>query len=189
MEQKKSTVSTMRLFVAVPIPGHITEELERWTRAHKDNLPFRKWAHPQDYHITLQFLGDTPAAKTEALLSALLEVQAAPMALALNGAGTFGPPKAPRVLWTAITGDLERLTSLHTAVIQATRSLGFEPEDRPYTPHITLARSFAGGEPISIDATANAPAGVKWEADRFVLMRTHMHASPMYEVIGEFPLS
>jgi 2'-5' RNA ligase len=186
MEQKKA--HTVRLFVAVPVPGPIAEKLKDWTLAQKEALPFRKWAHPQDYHITLQFLGDTPVAQIEALQAALREVSAAPISLALNGAGTFGPPKAPRVLWTAITGDLTGLTALHLAVVKAASSLGFEPEDRPYTPHITLARGFAGGGEMAIEATANAPAGVQWEADRFVLMQTHMHASPMYEVIGEFKL-
>lgn len=187
MDQNKAP--TIRLFVAVPIPGLIAEKLQDWTLAHKEWLPFRKWVHPQDYHITLQFLGDTPVSRAEALQAALREVRAASIGLALNGAGTFGPAKAPRVLWAALTGDLKGLTSLHMAVTKATSSLGFEPEDRPYTPHITLARGFAGGGEMPIEATADAPAGVIWEADRFVLMQTHMQASPMYEVIGEFPLT
>lgn len=187
MEQNISKEHTQRLFVAIPVPEHISGKLEDWTRAHKEKLPFRKWSHPRDYHITLQFLGDTPAAKHEALQAVLREAKATPLSLALNGAGTFGPPKAPRVLWAAVSGDLERLASLHLEVIKATRSIGFEPEDRPYAPHITLARGFAGSGEMPPEATVSAPATFEWEADRFVLMRTHMNASPMYEVIGEFP--
>lgn len=180
---------TQRLFVAIPVPEHISRKLEDWTLDHKAQLRFRKWTHPRDYHITLQFLGDTPAAKREALQNVLGEARAMPISLALNGAGTFGLPKAPRVLWAAVAGNLQGLASLHMEVIKATRSIGFEPEDRPYSPHITLARGFIGTGGMPAEALLSAPASFEWEADRFVLMRTHMNASPMYEVIGNFPLS
>lgn len=189
MEQHTSKEPAQRLFVAIPVPEHISERLEDWTREQKEKLSFRKWSHPRDYHITLQFLGDTPAAKHEALQAVLQEAKAKPFSLALNGAGTFGPPSAPRVLWAAVSGDLEALTALHREVIKATRSIGFEPEERPYSPHITLARKFAGAGEMPPEATFSAPALFEWEANRFVLMRTHMNASPMYEVIGEFRLS
>jgi 2'-5' RNA ligase len=189
LEQHISKEHTQRLFVAIPVPEPISRKLEDWTRAHKEKLPFRKWTHPLDYHITLQFLGDTPAAKQEALQAVLKEARVTPFSLALNGAGTFGPKASPRVLWAAVSGDLEGLTALHQKVINSTRSIGFEPEDRPYAPHITLARKFAGGGEMPNEAILSAPSLFEWEADRFVLMRTHMNASPMYEVIGAFPLS
>lgn len=189
MEQHHSKEQSQRLFVAIPVPEHISGRLENWTREQKDKLPFRKWSHPRDYHITLQFLGDTPAARHEALQAALREARVKPFSLALNGAGTFGPPSAPRVLWAAVGGDLEALTALHREIVKATRPIGFEPEDRPYAPHITLARRFAGDGEMPSDAALSAPSSYEWEADRFVLMRTHMNASPMYEIIGTFPMS
>lgn len=189
MKQSDVKDQSMRVFAALPIPESITEVLIRWTHTHKEKLPFRKWTNPKDYHITLQFLGEVSVAKIEALQAALMKVKAAPIALSVNGAGTFGTPKAPRVLWSAVSGNLEGLTSLHMAIIQVTRSLGFVPEDRPFTSHITLARGFAGGNAFPIEAIDSAPSGTKWEADCFVLMRTNMNASPMYEVIGKYPLS
>ena len=48
---------TQRLFVAIPVPEHISRKLEDWTLDHKAQLRFRKWTHPRDYHITLQFWG------------------------------------------------------------------------------------------------------------------------------------
>jgi 2'-5' RNA ligase len=189
MGQENSKDHTQRLFIAIPVPEPISKKLEEWTLDHKEKLSFRKWTHPRDYHITLQFLGDTTAAQRDALQAALREVKAKSLSLALNGAGTFGLAKSPRVLWAAVAGDLEGLNNLHAEVIKATRTAGFEPEDRPYSPHITLARGFAGGMDMSKESTASAPSSFDWKADRFVLMRTHMHASPMYEVIGEFPLS
>ncbi|MCA0758175.1 RNA 2',3'-cyclic phosphodiesterase [Paenibacillus sp. N4] len=185
----KSDEAAMRLFVALPAPPPVADELECWTREQKKRLSFRKWTHPRDYHLTLQFLGDVPVSRAEELAGALRTVQTGPIRLELGGIGTFGQPSAPRVLWASVTGDLERLTALHKAVTEATAPLGFEAESRPYAPHITLARGFAGGSPEGGFGELAAPSGAGWVADRFVLMRTHMHQSPMYEVIGEFPLA
>jgi len=187
MELRQSKEHTQRLFIAIPVPEPISRKLEEWTLVHKESLPFRKWTHPRDYHITLQFLGETPAAKHAALLAALREVQAQPVSLTLHGAGTFGPPKTPRVLWAGVAGNLAGLTALHSEVIKATRTANFEPEDRPYSPHITLARTYAGAAELPLGVISSAPFSGEWAVDRFVLMRTHLNASPMYEVIGQFP--
>lgn len=179
----------MRLFVALPLAPRIAEELSRWTQAQRERLPFRKWTHPNDYHITLQFLGETSAAKADRLREALREIKAAPIPLTLDGAGTFGPRRAPRVLWAALSGDTQALASLHEQVIRSTSPLGFAPEDRPFASHITLARNFRGADDgMPEDALASAPAGLTWEADRFALMRTRLGSSPMYETVNEFPL-
>ncbi|MNP26075.1 RNA 2',3'-cyclic phosphodiesterase [compost metagenome] len=184
----KSNHPSVRLFVAVPVPTQIANELERWTKANSDLLPFRKWVHPQDYHITIQFLGETPIEKMDGLQTALRSITAKTASLMLNGAGIFGTPKSPRVLWAAVSGNLHRLNNLHASVIQSTQPLGYVPEDRPYTAHITLARNYTGEKPFNIDSLQFAPAGVEWKADRFILMQTHMNASPMYEMIESYPL-
>ncbi|WP_053374056.1 RNA 2',3'-cyclic phosphodiesterase [Paenibacillus sp. FJAT-27812] len=176
-----------RLFIAIPVPEPIAKLLADWTLVHKEKLPFRKWTHPRDYHITLQFLGDTTAAQHEMLLYSLREVKGNPLTLALNGAGTFGKPESPRVLWAAVGGDVEPLTALQAEVVKATRTANFEPEERTFRPHLTLAKGFAGGLLLSNETLSSIPS-FEWEADRFVLMRTHMNASPMYEVISDFPL-
>ncbi|MNZ93622.1 RNA 2',3'-cyclic phosphodiesterase [compost metagenome] len=196
-----ASARAMRLFIAIPIPAPAAHALQEWVAASKPYLPFRKWTHPRDYHITLQFLGDVSGDQVDALHSALRAVRSCAIRLALNGFGIFGSPKAPRVLWAAADGELDRLTLLHQAIIEATGALGYKAEDRPYAPHITLARGFDGERQLDyantgmnsngtlpFEAKARAPRGFAWEADRFVLMRTHMHASPMYEIIGEYPL-
>ncbi|MEK8132636.1 RNA 2',3'-cyclic phosphodiesterase [Paenibacillus filicis] len=179
----------MHIFVAVPLPEKITEELERWTHIHREQLTFRRRTHPHDYHITLQFLGEATPSKVEDVQAALGAIRCTPFALALHGFGTFGTPQAPRVLWAAVAGELQGLHALHTSVVQANAVLGFAPEERPYAPHITLARRFEGASPFTLDTMTTALAAEAWEADRFVLMQTHKHASPMYEVIGEYELT
>ena len=179
----------MRVFVALPVEGQAAEELRGWTSLYRQQLPFRKWTHPQDYHITLQFLGELPESRLDELHRALRGVQAGPLTLRLHGGGTFGPVRSPRVLWSDVTGDRNGLKELHEAVVQATRPLGFVPEERPYTAHITLARGYTGdGASFPGELLAGMPSEAEWTADRFVLMRTRMNESPMYETIGEYGL-
>ncbi|MUT68239.1 RNA 2',3'-cyclic phosphodiesterase [Paenibacillus sp. NEAU-GSW1] len=179
-----------RVFIALPVTGPAAEQLNQWVQAQREKLSFRKWTHPLDYHITLQFLGETPKERIAELHDALTKVQYKPVTLALNGGGIFGLPKAPRILHAVISGDREGLTALHSNIVQATKPLGFIAEDRPFTPHVTLARKFAGAErvPFSVESMESMPANVIWEADRFVLMATHMHREPMYETLFEYRL-
>lgn len=179
----------MRVFAAIPIPDAIAEQLASWTQPYKKERLFRKWTHPHDYHITLQFLGETPQEKIKTLKAALKRVKSGPLTLSLNRAGSFGQPQAPRVLWAAVAGDTAGLTALHAAVIEETRTIGYVPEDRPYSPHITIARKFIGGGGMPDGLLSAAPAGASWVADRFVLMRTHLHESPMYEIMDEYRLA
>lgn len=178
----------MRLFIAIPVSLSISKELENWVADHKIELPFRKWTHPRDYHITLQFIGDISATQCEELTIALKKIKANAISLGWSGIGTFGQPTAPRVLWGAVNGDLEGLSSLQEKVVKATTALGFVPEDRPYSPHITIARGFAGDNDMPMEPSNSSPSSKTWESDYFVLMRTHMHEAPMYEIISSFPL-
>ncbi|WP_438351076.1 RNA 2',3'-cyclic phosphodiesterase [Paenibacillus sp. FA6] len=184
----KRNSQSMRLFVAIPIPVRVTMELERWVQANRERLAFRKWTHPQDYHITIQFLGETTIENMDVLQTTLRSIKVEPISLMLKGAGFFGVPKAPRVLWAGMSGDLLGLNRFHESVIQATRALGYVPETRPYAAHITLAQRYVGENEFCSEILQSAPAGIEWEADRFTLMRTHMNASPMYEAIGSFPM-
>lgn len=179
---------SLRVFVAIPIPDHIAEELKSWRNAHKDRLPFRKWTHPKDYHITLQFLGETSLIKLEAIRDGLRRIKGTPFTLSINGGGFFGPVKTPRILWSAVSGDTKSLHLLHLSVIQATGNLGFIPEDRPYNPHITLARGSKDMDSTLLEVISSAPTGLEWEVDHFTLMRTHMNVSPMYEIVETFTL-
>ncbi|MFF2156889.1 RNA 2',3'-cyclic phosphodiesterase [Paenibacillus chitinolyticus] len=182
-----------RLFIAVPLSGPVRENLSDWTgRLKESGTPFHKWVHPEDFHITLKFIGDTPRSTLPAL-SPLLEQAAAahsPLELTAAGAGTFGPKDAPRILWAGLQGDLDALHRLQLDVEAACSSLGFEQEDRPYRPHITLARRYTGGHKWArerLDAPGEPPSA-SWTAEEIVVYRTHMGRSPMYERAEAFAL-
>jgi len=132
----------MRLFIAIEIP----EEIKRGISAIQGQL--RKsgadaaWTRPEGIHLTLKFLGEVAEAKVPDIKAAMTgAVQGvARFRLEIAGAGAFPNAKSPRVLWLGVRGDLERLAPLHASVEGAMKKLGFDPEDRAFSPHLTLAR-------------------------------------------------
>ena len=108
--------------------------------------PDVRWVGPETFHLTLQFLGETK--KLDEIRHALKELKCAPVALAFRGAGFFPNPKAPRVFWVGIESD-GNLQTLAAAVANATKTLAFERDAGPFTPHLTLARS-GSGRPLPV---------------------------------------
>lgn len=181
-----------RLFVAISIPAEIKRKLDDWCRQRRDWLPFRKWVHAEDYHITVQFLGDMPPDRLGELEASLRKavIGVASFSLKAGGCGTFGRPASPSVLWAGVKGDLPALGRLHRQVTEANRELGFVPEERRYSPHITLARKYReDAAAINAEALQGDAAFGSWTADRLVVYRTHMHERPMYETVATVSFS
>ncbi|KGE19179.1 RNA 2',3'-cyclic phosphodiesterase [Paenibacillus wynnii] len=195
MEQRGIDKDSERLFIAIRLPEELRAALGQRCGRLASELEFSKWVHAEDYHITLQFLGDTAPGKIPALIDALKAATAGftPFKLSVQQWGTFGPSSSPRVLWCGITGDLMPLHKLQQAVTSATLPLGFIGEERKYSPHITLARKYKGERPYSsglLQALQNTEPGadegiedVPWTVDSMVIFVTRMNKSPMYEVV------
>lgn len=130
-----------RLFVALELPDPVRAALvavqSEWRRTHADV----GWVHAQTMHLSLQFLGDVAAGKVGELTSALdLAADAvAPFSFEVRGAGTFGPPKAPRVVWLGVS-RCPALLELHRRLVAALEAAGFPADRREYRPHLTLGR-------------------------------------------------
>jgi 2'-5' RNA ligase len=193
MKNEADISHSERLFVAVPLPGEHREPLGELCRMLEPKVKFAKWVHPEDYHITLQFLGDTPKENIPELISALKKAAAgcSPFELSLKEWGIFGTPASPRVLWAGVSGALEKLHALQGAVTAATLPLGFAGEARPYAPHLTLARKYRGDVPynaklvdfseVLMQKREHLSSIRHWTVDGFVLYATRMCAIPMYE--------
>ncbi|NRF93268.1 RNA 2',3'-cyclic phosphodiesterase [Paenibacillus frigoriresistens] len=183
-----------RLFVGIQLPQDVQRVLDIWKSSLQEVLPFQKWTHPQDVHVTLSFLGDASAETAEALAADLRQLAAAalPLTLHAEGLGVFGPPAAPSILWAGLAGDLDALAALQREVAGVCARHGFPAEARAYRPHLTLARRYrtaAGPFKRSALAAAEAPAGgwPAWRVEDIVLYRSHLGRLPAYEPIGVFP--
>jgi 2'-5' RNA ligase len=125
-----------RLFVAVELPDSVKEAL---LELQQRVFPAARWSKRAQMHLTLHFIGAVPNEQCEAIKTTLATVKQPPFDLKLRGVGVFPQPDRARVLWAGIV-RVPGLLHLHHHIGEALKPTGFTPEDRPYTPHVTLAR-------------------------------------------------
>jgi RNA 2',3'-cyclic 3'-phosphodiesterase len=187
-----------RLFVAVPLPPEplaACQALLDGVRAGPlGDVP--RWVHLANLHLTVRFLGETPPDLTP---DAALAVRAAldgasAFDVVLSGAGAFPEARKPRALWLGIERGASELGALADSLDPALEPLGWPPDDRPYRPHLTVARldrsSISAGEAVADELRA---AAADWRtgfrADRVVVYRSHLGGGPpRYEPIVEIAL-
>jgi len=137
----------VRLFVALEIPPAVRENLAALIRDLRAIAPQLKWVRAENLHITLKFIGEVADTKLEAIRQALGTVRSgAPVTLDFRGLGFFPNEKHPRVFWA----DMEASTNLKglaTDIDRAMEKLGIPREQRPFSPHLTLARFQPPGLP------------------------------------------
>ncbi len=123
-----------RLFSAIEIPQSIAARLTLL----RAGLTGARWIDPENYHLTLRFIGDVDGVTARDFTHALGSIAAAPFELRLNGIGSFGGRK-PRAIFAGIAPS-DALDTLRRANECAAREAGLPPEGRNFTPHVTLAR-------------------------------------------------
>ncbi len=125
----------MRLFVALGLPPETRERLSRLACG----LPGVRWVPPENYHLTLRFLGEMPGHRAEELDMALSALRGRAFALLLNGVGVHEKAGRPVSLWAGVERN-PQLEHLQNKIETAVQRVGFEPERRRFLPHVTLAR-------------------------------------------------
>jgi len=123
-----------RLFTALEIPRHVGQSLAMM----RGGLPGARWIDPDNYHLTLRFIGDIDDALAREIAGLLGRVERAPFELRLDGLSSFGGRK-PRAV-VASVAPVAPLIELQAELERLLQRLGLEPEGRKYTPHVTLAR-------------------------------------------------
>ena len=126
----------MRLFVAIDLPGSLRERISALAGA---GIPGARWVPPENYHVTLRFIGETPGYLAEEIDHALLAIRARGFTLSLAGLGTFARGGKATALWVGVERNPE-LEHLRGKIETALRRCGLEPERRRFQPHVTLAR-------------------------------------------------
>jgi 2'-5' RNA ligase len=127
----------MRLFVALDLPPALRTRLG--TLSHH-GIPGARWVPEENYHVTLRFIGETPAWQAEEIDHALASLRAPGFALSLAGIGSFGGKGGRSItLWAGVERS-PALDHLRAKVETALQRIGLEPERRRFAPHVTLAR-------------------------------------------------
>ncbi len=160
------TVEVVRAFVALPISEVTRTRLARVQQDLQGACPVGvRWTRASGIHLTLFFLGDVPTSRLEPIETALAVVarNASPLVLQVQGLGCFPNLQRPRVVWVGLEERTGRLALTHQAVNEALAQVGFEPETRPFKPHLTLGRVQRGA---SRDVAAQLGQAVARRAER-----------------------
>jgi 2'-5' RNA ligase len=166
----------MRAFVALIPPAGALAELEAAVAplraAHHD----LRWTPAAQWHLTLAFLGEIDEAVLPALTERLSRAarRHPPHSLALTGGGRFGD----RVLWTRVHGETDGVRRLTASVAAAARRCRIAVDDRPFRPHLTLARGRDGADLRPAVAALGGFAGSAWTADAVHLVRSRLGVGP-----------
>jgi 2'-5' RNA ligase len=133
----------IRSFVAIELPEEAKKGLARLRKQlERDEHKFVKWVDPGGIHLTLKFLGNIPSKRVTEITEAMGKVVQgiSPFRLEISGLGAFPSLKQARVLWVGIGGELDQLSTLQQNIDSVLAALGFAREERPFVPHLTLAR-------------------------------------------------
>lgn len=170
----------MRLFLGMPIPPELAQALARLTRAIE--LPKGRPTAPENLHLTLVFLGEVAEPTLPRIEQELSELNFAPFPLKLTSLGTF--PRAD-ILFAEVE-PTRPLLHLQAKVAAGMARCGFVPEDRPYHPHLTLARFH---EPLRLSQSQHAlPPSLQrsFTADTVNLYRSHLTPTGAhYEILAQ----
>ena len=134
----------VRLFIAIELPHNLQNDLNYQFAQMRPNFPASaiRWIPPQNLHLTLKFLGDTPPAKIDEIgnqLELIGKNQTA-FSVKMNTVGCFPTLKKPRVLWIGLEDEQETLINLQQGVENRIVSLGFPSDSRAFRPHLTIGR-------------------------------------------------
>ena len=133
----------VRSFIAIELPNGLRAELTQLqARLKLDKPPRVKWLDPYSIHLTLKFLGNV-AVDRLGEITTTMEAAAqgiSPFRLEVGGLGVFPNLRRVQVAWVGLSGEVDKLALLQQRIESNLAHLGFTPESRPFTPHLTLAR-------------------------------------------------
>jgi 2'-5' RNA ligase len=133
----------IRSFIAIELPDDLKLALTRLqSQLRSGSQAPVKWVDPYSIHLTLKFLGNISQDIVGNITAALEEAVRgiSPFHLEVKGLGVFPSLRRVQVVWVGVTGEVDRLRQLQQHVESTLAPLGFTPESRPFTPHLTLAR-------------------------------------------------
>ncbi len=187
----------IRSFIAIELPNELKLKLAQLEAQLKaDQQPWVKWVRPESIHLTLKFLGniaiDTTAAITRAIEESVRGL--APFRLKVKELGVFPNLKRVQVAWVGISGELDKLSRLQKQLESNLSPLGFAPESRSFTPHLTLARLSNRASLSDRQSFGNLIASTKFEdgdikVDAINLMKSQLtKAGAIYTQISSVRL-
>ena len=165
----------IRSFIAIELPAELKLKIGQLQDQLKSGQsPRIKWADPDSIHLTLKFLGNITIDRTSEITIALEEAAKGTPHFQLKVKDPWAFPNLKRVqiVWVGISGEVAQLSRLQQRIESSLAPLGFTPEPRPFSPHLTLARIHNQASPDERQKLGQLIANTKFEADYTIMVNT-----------------
>ena len=179
----------IRSFLAIELPKPILGKIEEVQGDLRSTHADVRWVSPEKIHLTLKFFGNIEESRIDLIFKSITEPvrDALPFSVRVRGAGAFPSMKNPRVIWMGLADGKEMLISLQKRIEDRLEKIGFEPEDRPFQPHLTLGRmkSSRGKEELAkrMEKYTEEDFG-NFQVERVVLFKSDLRPSgPIYTLL------
>lgn len=185
----------IRTFIAVEISDPMRRKIARDMAIMKETAPLIQWAHPENLHLTLKFLGDVKENDLEELFDAVADAveNFEPFTIELRGVGAFPNWRYPRVVWAGTAEGSQEAKELAGEVEAACVGVGYERERRAWRPHLTLGRvkepGHAQGLPEVAGMMEEKSFGLIDVDEVVVFMSSLRRTGPVYSPMARFSLS
>ena len=132
----------IRSFLAIELPRTIQKKIEEVQGDLRSTHADVRWVNPEKIHLTLKFFGNIEESRIDPIFKSIEEPirNTLPFSLKVRGLGAFPNLKNPRVIWMGLVDGREVLISFQKQIETQLEKIGFQPEDRPFNPHLTLGR-------------------------------------------------
>lgn len=187
--------SPLRSFVGIPVPETVTASLAALQRSVEDGAPgFYRWSEPDEFHLTLYFLGETPEPQLSGLIKRLQDVKVEAFQLELGEPVILPERAVPRVLAGGLVGDVGALSRLQQVVRDICYPVADYKEMRAFRPHITFGR-LKRDKPGTAKVVKRTLAGLAdpdpapFTVSEFTVYLSHNDRTPRYEALARIPLS
>ena len=184
----------IRSFLAIELPKLILRKIEEVQEDLRLTHADVRWVNPEKIHLTLKFFGNIEESRIDAIFKAIEEPiqNNPPFFLNVRGVGAFPQMRNPRVIWMGLVNGKEVLVSLQKQIEIQLEKIGFQPEDRPFHPHLTLGRmrSSRGKEELvgGMEKHRDEEFG-DFQIERVVLFKSDLRPTgPVYTPLREIKL-
>jgi len=184
----------IRSFLAIELPKPILRKIEEVQGDLRSTRADVRWVNPEKIHLTLKFFGNIEESRIEPIFKSIEEPirNTLPFSLEVRGVGAFPHLRNPRVIWMGLVDGREALVSFQKQIETQLEKIGFQPEDRPFHPHLTLGRmkSSRGKEELvgRIERHKEEEFG-DFQVERVILFKSDLKPSgPIYTLLKEIKL-
>ncbi len=132
----------LRSFLAIELPTDILQRIREVQEELKSSKADVRWVSPENIHLTLKFFGNIEESQIDSIIKTIEQPVRAtvPISIGVRGMGAFPSLKNPRVIWVGLTEEGNALISFQKRLDEGLWKIGFQPEDRPFHPHLTVGR-------------------------------------------------